>query len=99
MTNARHMLLALGLAATSALPVSVTTFDCAQAATPSDLNRDSDYALQRLEAGNPAAAAIARQARAVLVFPNIVKAGLVFGGAYGEGELKHGSTVDGYYNS
>jgi lipid-binding SYLF domain-containing protein len=94
------MLLALGLAAAGALPVSVTTFDRAQAAsTPEDLNRDSDHALQMLEGSNPAAAAIARQARAVLVFPNIVKAGLVFGGAYGEGELKHGSTIDGYYNS
>ena len=29
----------------------------------------------------------------------MVKAGLVFGGAYGEGVLKRGSKVDGYYNS
>ena len=28
-----------------------------------------------------------------------MKAGLVFGGAYGEGELLKGGTVDGYYNS
>ena len=91
---------ALGLAATSVLPVSVATFDSAQAAlTPEDLNRDSDRALRMLEGSNPAAAAIARQARAVLVFPNIVKAGLVFGGAYGEGELKQGSMIDGYFNS
>lgn len=34
-----------------------------------------------------------------MIFPTIVKAGLVFGGAYGEGELKQGSLVDGYYNS
>jgi len=100
MTNTRQMLLALSLATTGALPVSVATFDRAQAAaTPEDLNRDSDHALQMLEGSNPAAAAIARHARAVLVFPNIVKAGFVFGGAYGEGELKHGSTIDGYYNS
>lgn len=100
MTNTRHMLLALGLAAASALPISVATFDHAQAAsTPEDLNRDSDRALQMLEGNNPAAAAIARHAKAVLVFPNIVKAGFVFGGAYGEGELKQGSSIDGYYNS
>ena len=42
---------------------------------------------------------IAHGAKAVLVFPNIVKAGLVFGGGYGEGEMLHGSKVDGYYNS
>jgi lipid-binding SYLF domain-containing protein len=34
-----------------------------------------------------------------LIFPNIVKAGLIFGGAYGEGVLKQDSVVDGYYNS
>ncbi|MNJ61035.1 hypothetical protein D3C77_568030 [compost metagenome] len=42
---------------------------------------------------------MSRTAKAVLVFPNIVKAGLVFGGSYGEGELLIGSKVDGYYNS
>ncbi len=71
----------------------------AGAATTADINRDSSDALQRLYSANPAAAQIGRQARAVLIFPNIVKAGLVFGGAYGEGELKKGSDVDGYYNS
>jgi lipid-binding SYLF domain-containing protein len=45
------------------------------------------------------AADLSRQARAELIFPNIVKAGLVFGGAYGEGELLQGSKIDGYYNS
>jgi lipid-binding SYLF domain-containing protein len=35
----------------------------------------------------------------VLIFSNIIKAGLVFGGAYGEGELVQGSKIDGYYNS
>jgi lipid-binding SYLF domain-containing protein len=35
----------------------------------------------------------------VLVFPNIVKSGLVFGGSYAEGELIEGSKVVDYYNS
>ena len=33
------------------------------------------------------------------MFPKVIKAGLVFGGSYGEGELLKGSKVDGYYNS
>jgi lipid-binding SYLF domain-containing protein len=100
MTNTKQIFLALGLAAASALPISAATVDRAEAAaTPEDLNRDSDHAVQMLERNNPAAAAIARQAKAILVFPNIVKAGFVFGGAYGEGELKQGSRIDGYYNS
>jgi lipid-binding SYLF domain-containing protein len=48
---------------------------------------------------NPAAARVAKEAKAELIFPNIVKAGLIFGGAYGEGVLKEGSKIEGYYNS
>ena len=71
----------------------------AQAATPEELNKDADQALQTLIRTNPTAATVSKRARAVLVFPSIVKAGLVFGGAYGEGVLKTGGTIDGYYNT
>ena len=37
--------------------------------------------------------------RATLVFPKIVKAGLVFGGSFGEGELISGGATEAYYNS
>ena len=99
MTNARQMFLALGLAAASALPISALSAGPANAASAEDLNRDADQALQSLYRSHPFAEDIARHAKAILVFPNIVKAGLIFGGAYGEGELKQGSRVDGYYNS
>jgi lipid-binding SYLF domain-containing protein len=79
--------------------ISSGAFTNASAKTPSDLNKDSNEALNMLIKSNPTAATVAKQAKAVLIFPNIVKAGLVFGGAYGEGELKVGSTVDSYYNS
>jgi lipid-binding SYLF domain-containing protein len=71
----------------------------AHAATRADLDQESNEALQKLYSSNPTAAEIGKQAREILIFPNIVKAGLVFGGAYGEGELKKGSQVEGYYNS
>lgn len=64
-----------------------------------DISRSSDAALQMLVRSNPAAAAISKQAAAVLVFPTIIKAGLIFGGAFGEGELKQAGKFDGYYNS
>ena len=79
--------------------ISSGAFINASAKTPTDLNKDSNEALNMLIKSNPTAATVAKQAKAVLIFPNIVKAGLVFGGAYGEGELKVGSTVDSYYNS
>jgi lipid-binding SYLF domain-containing protein len=69
------------------------------AATSQDLNNDSDQALRNLMETHPLAKRLASQARAVLIFPNIVKAGLIFGGAYGEGELKENGMVEGYYNS
>lgn len=95
--NIRSIFLA-GALATAALSSSLFV-GSALAASTEDLDKDSDQALQILYKSNPAAEAISKKARAVLVFPNIVKAGLVFGGAYGEGELKIGSKVDGYYNS
>jgi lipid-binding SYLF domain-containing protein len=69
------------------------------AASAEDLNKDAQQALQSLYKSNPVAEKISKTARAVLVFPKIVKAGLVFGGAYGEGVLTKGATVEGYYNS
>jgi lipid-binding SYLF domain-containing protein len=64
-----------------------------------DLDRGANEALQKLYRTNPTAADIGKHARAVLVFPNIVKAGLVFGGSYGEGVLLSGGKVEDYYNS
>jgi len=69
------------------------------AASAEDLNKDSEQALENLTKSNPLAAKLKGTAKAVLIFPNIVKAGLVFGGAYGEGVLVSGGKVDGYFNS
>jgi len=85
--------------------VAVATFslgafsNCANAATAEDLNRDAAQALQILYQHNPVAEAISKKAKAVLVFPKVIKAGLIFGGSYGEGVLMKGSQVDGYYNT
>ena len=79
--------------------VSLSAATVARAATAEDLNRDAAQALRHLTETNQTAAAISRKARAVLIFPNIVKAGLVFGGAYGEGVLMKGGHVVDYYNS
>jgi len=97
MQNIRSIFTALLIGAFAIL--SLGAFNDVRAATPEDLNRDSDAALHMLVTTNPFAAKLAQQAKAVLVFPTIVKAGLIFGGAYGEGVLKQGSVLDGYYNT
>ena len=97
MMNIRSIALVTSLAVAAMVPVGMPV--PANAETASDLNQEGDQALQMLIRSNPAAAALAQKARAVLIFPNIVKAGLVFGAGYGEGVLKSGSKIDGYYNS
>ncbi|HEY7986604.1 MAG TPA: YSC84-related protein [Methylophilaceae bacterium] len=87
----------LTLAAASVAVLGFTNI--ANAATAADLDTDSQQALQQLYKINPFAAKLAHESKAILVFPKIIKAGLVFGGSYGEGELLSGGTVDGYYNS
>lgn len=71
----------------------------AHAASAEDLDKDSAQALQTLYKTNPTAEVIAKKAKAILVFPKILKAGLVFGGSYGEGVLMSGAKVTDYYNS
>jgi lipid-binding SYLF domain-containing protein len=95
----RRSLVASALAAVVVSSVGLPHRAAAAGPTAADLNRDSDQALQMLYRTHPIAAAISKRALAVLVFPNIVKAGLIFGGAFGEGELKQGAKIDGYYNS
>jgi len=71
----------------------------AQAATAAEIRTKSSQSLKTLYKTNPVAANIGKHAKAILVFPGIVKAGLVFGGSYGEGALYKGSQVTGYFNS
>lgn len=56
-------------------------------------------ALRKLTSGSAAARKLNQTAVAVLVFPKIVKAGFLFGGAYGEGVLLQRGKAIGYYNS
>jgi lipid-binding SYLF domain-containing protein len=71
----------------------------ARAASAAGIDGDVDAALMKLYADQPAAKMLSQKAAAILVFPNIVKAGFLVGAQYGEGAmLKKGRTV-GYYNS
>lgn len=89
----------LGFIVAAMATVSMATLNLASAATAEDLDRDSLQALQTLYKAEPVAKTLAKDAKAVLVFPNMIKAGLVFGGSYGEGVLLKGSHVIDYYNS
>lgn len=71
----------------------------AQAATAEDLNQDAAQTLHMLYKAHPESEMLSRNAKAVLVFPKIIKAGLVFGGSYGEGVMTREGQSASYYNS
>jgi len=87
-------LLAVALMLTVTIPVSP-----AIAASAGEINRDVDAALASMYAAVPDTRQLASQAKAVLVFPNIVKAGFLFGAQYGEGALRQRGKTVGYYNT
>ena len=60
---------------------------------------DASAALQSLYGSEPVAKMIGEKAKAVLVFPSIVKAGFIVGGQYGEGVLFENGKFVAHYNS
>jgi lipid-binding SYLF domain-containing protein len=68
-------------------------------ATADDLTTDCRRALQQLVAQNPAAAKCKSKALAVLVFPEVVKAGFVLGAQGGKGVLFIHGKPDGRYRT
>ncbi len=70
----------------------------AHAASARQISRDADQALRALYATQPKARELGKQAKAILVFPKIIKAGLIIGGQGGDGVLRVGGKTAGYYN-
>jgi lipid-binding SYLF domain-containing protein len=68
------------------------------AESASQINSKVDLALEALYNGTPAAKKQAESAKGILVFPDIIKAGLGIGGQYGVGALRVGGKTVGYYN-
>jgi lipid-binding SYLF domain-containing protein len=92
--NFHKVVLITAMALTLALPGLQ-----AQAATAEDLKQDAAQTLQQLYKAHPEAELLSKNAKALLVFPKIIKAGLVFGGSYGEGVMTREGQSASYYNS
>ncbi len=84
------------------LAVAVLTGSLAEpvwAASAREIDAQATQALKTFYNSNPGAKALADKAKAVLIFPNVVKAGFLVGGQFGDGALrKRGKTV-AYYRS
>jgi len=71
----------------------------ANSATMAEIDSEVDAALQQLFDSTPAAKVLAQEAKAILVFPNILKAGFIIGAQGGNGALRKKGRTVGYYNT
>jgi lipid-binding SYLF domain-containing protein len=68
------------------------------AASQQEIDVYVDEALEQFYEQSPAGEQLAQQAKGILIFPRIYKAGLLAGGEYGEGALRINTNTVGYYN-
>jgi len=93
------VILAAALAPGCATHDPVTSTNAAHASA-SRITEDSRAALASLYAQSHSAKALGERARAVLVFPNVTRAGFVFGGQAGNGAmLRRDGSVSGFYQT
>jgi len=71
----------------------------ARAEKAATIEQHSRDAMALLKKNSPAADKLAPEAAAILVFPKIVKGGLIIGGQYGEGALFKNDAVAQYYST
>jgi len=70
----------------------------ALAATAKEINVSVDVALERFTKEVKGASDFLKAAKGILVVPNVLQAGLIIGGEYGEGALRIGGQTVDYYN-
>ncbi|AWV03449.1 hypothetical protein DM992_29835 [Burkholderia sp. JP2-270] len=87
-----------------ALAGCTTTPDKPETASASASKRQSidasvNATLSRLYSTVPGSRELVAKSRGVLVFPNVLQAGLIIGGQSGNGALRVGGSTVGYYNT
>jgi lipid-binding SYLF domain-containing protein len=69
------------------------------AASATEINIGADATLERFKKEVSGGAQFLSRAEGVLVFPSVIKAGMVVGGEYGEGTLRVKGRTVGYYST
>jgi lipid-binding SYLF domain-containing protein len=80
------------------LMASIVLPGVAGAATAQAIDTSADKIVQKFKETHQGADAALKQAKGVLVFPEIVKAGFIVGGSYGEGALRINDKSVAYYS-
>jgi lipid-binding SYLF domain-containing protein len=70
-----------------------------KAGSAAEINAGVNTTIDRFYRQIPGGRELGERAAAILVFPTIIKAGMGFGGEYGEGALRIGGRTTGYYNT
>jgi lipid-binding SYLF domain-containing protein len=81
-----------------AVTASVAGPRMSEAASAAAIEADANETLHSFVRQVPGARELANKAAGILVFPSVIKAGIGFGGEYGEGILLNQQRVEGYYN-
>ena len=69
------------------------------AGTAAEIDSDVTKAIAELHSQSAEAKALAERAKGILVFPKIIKGGLIVGAQAGEGALRKGGETAGYYRT
>src|SRR5262249_52756257 len=85
---------AVGLVALGAMVLP----SASHTATAQAIDASADKILAKFKETHQGADAALKKAKGVLVFPEIVKAGFIVGGSYGEGVLRIGGRSVAYYS-
>ncbi|MGG7568598.1 YSC84-related protein [Rhodovulum sp. DZ06] len=87
------------LVAAAAVPLGAAALPrAASAATAQEIEADVNRALATLYRTTPGAQELAGRAKGMLIMPKIRKAGLIVGGAYGEGALRVNNATASYWS-
>ncbi len=86
------------IAAPSLIAGTIVGARAAYAASARQIDYNANNALRTLYSVQPKARDLGKTAKAILIFPKIIKAGLIVGGQSGDGVLRVGGKTFGYYN-
>ncbi|OVZ54294.1 hypothetical protein CDO44_26455 [Pigmentiphaga sp. NML080357] len=87
------------LAAAGCTTTNPENGDGSPAAKRARIDSGVNEALNRLYSTVEGSRELGAKARGILVFPNVVAAGFIVGGEYGEGSLREGGRTTGYYST
>jgi lipid-binding SYLF domain-containing protein len=82
--------------ALSTIPSLPTT---SRAASAAEIDQNAKAALNTLFASNPSAQIVGKKAKAILLFPRIIKGGFIVGAQHGDGALIVNGRTVAYYNT